>query len=178
MVTAILLVACAGTMRSPATETRRDIAGTYELAVCRAAPCRPSDSATAYATFTVVIYDSLAAARIDMPRASYEVAPATGCFVRGHRRDVVPDSYAGISLREYFVWKADRGGDVLVPLFRSPDAGYVVRLRATAGGLAGTGTSYGFDFPGPAPVYPRDTVVAVRVGPPDRLYCHTPRRSR
>ena len=172
IVTAIFLAACAGTAPSPAASTPRELAGTYELAVCRGEQCRPSDSATAYASFTVVIYDSLAAARIDMPRASYEVAAATGCFVRGHRRNVVPDSYAGISLREYFVWKSDSGGAVVFPLFRSPDAGYVVRLRSSATGLAGTGRSYGIDFPGPPRVYPRDRVVAVRVGPPDRLYCH------
>jgi hypothetical protein len=177
VIAAALLGGCVGPARAPAAPTPRTLAGTYELAVCRGAPCLPSDSATAYASFTVAIYDSLAAAQIDMPRTRYEVAPATGCFVRGHRRAVAPDSYAGIAIREYFVWKSDSAGSVLFPLFQSPDAGYVVRLRPTAAGLAGTGTSYGFDFGGPPPAYPRDTVVAVRVGPPDRLYCHT-RRSR
>lgn len=175
VITAASLAACVATSVSPARNVPREVAGTYEVAVCRSAPCAPADSASAYASFTVVLYDSIAAARLDMPRASQSAVPATGCFVRGQRRRDPPDSYAGMSGREYIVWTADSGA-VGFALFQSPHAGYVVRLRPTVGGLAGTGTSYGFELFEPRRIFPRDTVVAIRVGPPDRLYCHAPRR--
>jgi hypothetical protein len=146
-------------------------AGTYQLAVCRGPACVPRDSTTGYVLATLVLLDSAGAVAADMPPAQWEPSRlATGCMVVRHRRNV-GNSYAGISVREYFVWR-DSAGQVYFPLFRSPDAGYSVSARMTATGLAGRGGSWGA---GAAEIHgPPDTVVAVRTGPPDRLRCHVP----
>jgi hypothetical protein len=146
-------------------------AGTYEMAVCRTLPCAPRDSAAAYVLATVVLLDSAGAIAADMPPSRWEPGRiATGCMVIHHRRSV-PESFAGITVREYFIWR-DSAGMVNFPLFRSPDAAYDVSARATASGFTGSGRSWGafeVEIRGP-----RDTVVAIRTGPPRRLRCHAP----
>ena len=146
-----------------------ELPGTYDLAVCRGGRCALRDTATAYLLATVVLFDSAGAAAADLPPAHYERGQrATGCFwIRYHKK--VGDSYAGISPRAYFMWGGV--GSIRFPLYRSPDAGYVVELRRTATGFDGGGTSWGV---GVVEIQaPRDTVVAARVGPPDRLRSHT-----
>jgi hypothetical protein len=126
---------------------------------------------SAYLLATVVLFDSAGAAGADMPPGRYERdARSTGCFVVLYRRRV-DASYAGIAIRGYFVWH-DSADVIHFPFYRSPDAFYMVRARLAANGFVGGGTSGGG---GVASIDgPRDTVVAVRRGMPDRLRCHAP----
>jgi hypothetical protein len=147
-----------------------ELPGTYDLALCRGERCVPRDTATAYLLATLVLFDSAGAVRADLPPVRYQTRQrATGCFWIRYRKRV-GDSYAGILLRDYFIWTG-AGGVVRFPLYRSPDAGYGVELRRNPTGLVGGGTSWGVDA---AEIHaPRDTVVATRLGPADRLRCHT-----
>jgi hypothetical protein len=163
----------------PAATTRSSVAppsvaGTYHLAICRGTSCTPDDSATAYVLATVVLLDSAGAVAADMPPSRYEPPNrrATGCMVIRHRRDVSGGSHAGLMGRGYFIWR-DSAGYIHFPMYKSPDAGYAVRVRPTAAGLTGGGQSWGVE--GITPIRPpRDTVVATRTGPANRLWCHAP----
>ena len=159
-------------VRATATHARASAAGTYDMAICRGTPCTPRDSVAGYVLATVVLLDSAGAVAADMPPERWEPGRrSTGCMVVRHRRSVVGDSYAGITTREYFIWR-DSAEHVYFPLYRSPDAGYSVRARATPTGLAGIGVSWGV---GAAEINaPRDTVAATRTGPAVRLRCHVP----
>ncbi|MFL5538424.1 MAG: hypothetical protein ACJ8J0_05500 [Longimicrobiaceae bacterium] len=66
---------------------------------------------------------------------------------------------------------AVRGDTVKVDLYRSPDSGYFVVLRAAAGELRGWGRGWSYppvDSPGAVPL---DSVRARRIGRPDRALC-------
>lgn len=156
-----VVVAAAAAGIGPALSAQ-SASGSYELALCRAAPCTPGDTAAAYLIATVVLLDSAAAAAGNLPSPRYERGPANGCFRIRHSRRL-GDSYAGISRAGQFRWRPLAGspGTLTFPLYRSPDASYIVRVAAMVGGLAGWGTSGGI---GVAEISaPRDTVVAVRV---------------
>ena len=147
------------------------ISGTYELALCRTAPCVPGDTVAAYFTATVVLLDSAtAAAQSVLPRARYEREPANGCFrVRHYQR--LADSYAGIVKASSFTWQplGESPGTIAFRLYRSPDASYRVRTTVIGDRLTGSGTSDGV---GAAEMHaPRDTVVAVRVAEADVARC-------
>ena len=147
--------------------------GTYALALCRAAPCAPDDTAAAYLTATVVLLDSVAATARALPRPAWELAPANGCFAVRYRRRPQPESYAGLQGVGSLRWGPAPGpvGRIAFALYRSPDAGYTVRLVPVADGLAGSGRSYGA---GAAEIVaPSDTVVATRVATPTRRAART-----
>ncbi len=163
---AVPFAACPAAAQAPAGPP----SGTYDLALCRSARCAPGDTSAAYLTVTLVLFDSADAARRDLPRPEWQRGAANGCFaVRHHRAQ--HDSYAGIVSGGTLRWTAAPGdsGRIEFPLYRSPDAGYTVRVVGGAGRLAGSGTSWGA---GAAEISaPRDTVVAVRVGGPDPARC-------
>jgi hypothetical protein len=81
-----------------------------------------------------------------------------------------PPTYAGIGAAGTTRWLRDRtSGIVEFGLYRSPDARHVVRAALRGDTLTGTGTSSGA---GVGEIdYPRDTIVALRVGPPDLAKC-------
>ena len=164
-----IIVAAAAAGVAPALSAQ-PVSGTYELALCRAAPCAPTDTAAAYLIATVVLLDSAAAARHGLPRPRYEQGSANGCFRIRHSRRL-GDSYAWISGTGEFRWRPVVGspGALTFALYRSPDASYDVQLSPTTGGLAGWGNSGGV---GVADITaPRDTVVAVRVSDAALAHC-------
>ena len=147
------------------------LAGTYTLAVCREAPCVPGDTARAYLVGMLVLVDRASAEAAELPPARLEAEPrANACFLTTYRRRV-EGSYAGITPREYVRWSV-HGDSISFPLYRSPDAGYVASVRMTTRGLVGGGISWGVGAARIRAV--RDTVIATRTGPPDRLRCHVP----
>ena len=93
-------------------------------------------------------------------------------MVVSYRRNVAGGSYAGISGRDYFIWR-DSASYIHFDMYRSPDAGYLVNVRPTASGFSGGGQSWGVESMTPI-LPPRDTVVAVRTGAANRLWCHAP----
>ncbi len=166
----VLVLAAGACAAAPRRHAPRPPAGSYELALCRAGPCAPGDTAAAYLTAVVVLLDSADAARLDLPRPRLARAPANGCFAVRHRRPRA-DSYAGLQDGGGLRWSraAEGAGAVAFALFRSPDASYTVRVVPVAGGLAGSGASHGV---GAAAISaPRDTVVARRIGDADPTRC-------
>jgi hypothetical protein len=177
--TAVAIAACrsaattrSSPVRASSAAESRAVAGTYHVALCRDVPCTPDDSTTAYLLATVVLLDSAGAVAADMSPTRQEPPDrrATGCMVVNYFRPV-RNSYAGISRREYFIWR-DSADYIYFQMFQSPDAGYLVRAHVTASGLAGVGLSWGVMA---AEIQSaRDTVIATRTGPGNRLWCHAP----
>ncbi len=79
-------------------------------------------------------------------------------------------SYAGITPGGLLHWKRAAGADsASFALYRSPDAGYEVSVRATPTGFRGEGHSWGA---GAAEVgYPEEIVVGDYMGPPQAERC-------
>lgn len=164
------LLAAAGVSLSGSAASAQAAPGTYTLALCRSAPCTPADTGAAYLTATVVLLDSADAARRRLAPPAWERGAANGCFTVRHHREQ-RDSYAGIEPGGSLRWTSSPGdsGRIVFALYRSPDAGYTVRVTSAAGRLAGSGRSYGA---GAAEIVaPPDTVVAVRVGAPNAARC-------
>jgi hypothetical protein len=144
--------------------------GTYLVAVCRAAPCVPTDTVTPYLVATLVLFnDDGDAAQGVLPRRQ-RVEGDNGCYQVRHRRNQ-PDSYAGIRDHWWTAWQWDseHPGDIVVGLFWSLDASYAARLRLRDGLWTGSGRSWGVGAT--AISAPTDTVVAVRLGPPAWRHC-------
>jgi hypothetical protein len=151
------------------------VAGTYRVAVCKSGPCTPADTAHALVWGLLVLNDeplpfaSLpdSARRL---RVQYSVPARSNACYALHRASGDPQTYAGIRGAGTTRWLRDTTSGLLeFGLYRSPDARHVVRAALRGDTLSGTGTSSG---PGIAAVdYPRDTIVALRVGPPDLTKC-------
>jgi hypothetical protein len=77
-------------------------------------------------------------------------------------------TYAGIAAVGVTRWSRDTIG-IEIPLFHSPDAGYVATLALLGGELRGSGESWGGGT-GDEP-FPEDSIHGRRVGPPDRGLC-------
>lgn len=167
----LLTLSAAITSSGSATVLRaQSVSGTYELALCRAAPCVPGDTAAAYLTATVVLLDSAETARVALAPPRYDRAPANGCFRVLHYRRL-GDSYAGIVAAAGLRWRAAASAPDTIRflLYQSPDATYGVHLSSTADGLTGWGNSGGVGVA--AITAPRDTVVAVRVADANSALC-------
>ena len=151
------------------------VAGTYRIAVCTSAPCTPRDTAHALVWGLLVLNDA------PLPFASlpdsarrllvrYSVpARSNACYALS-RASGTPRTYAGIAGAGTTRWLRDTvSGTLEFTLYQSPDARHVVRAALRGDTLSGTGMSSGA---GAAAVdYPRDTIVALRVGPPDLAPC-------
>src|SRR6185503_416858 len=158
-----------------AQPARAQVAGTYRIAVCKSAPCSPADTTHALVWGLLVLNDA------PLPFASlpdsarrlllrYTVpARSNACYALSRARGDVP-TYAGMSGAGTTRWLRDStSGALEFGLYRSPDAQHSVRAVLQGNTLSGTGSSSGA---GAAEVdYPRDTIVAVRVGPPDLAPC-------
>ena len=78
------------------------------------------------------------------------------------------ETYAGLGRVGLTRW-AQEDSIVRVPLYGSPDAGYLARLSVQGDRLRGSGRSRG-TFPGAVDT-PPDSIIGRRVGPPDRSLC-------
>jgi len=102
----------------------------------------------------------------------YLWSPANGCYAL-LRSTPEPQTYAGGVGAGTTRWDRDSGSDAIsFTLYRSPDTRHVVHARITGYTLHGFGESTGA---GVAEVHwPNDTIVAVRIGPPDYTACADP----
>ena len=78
-------------------------------------------------------------------------------------------TYAGITKVGVTRWAPDTTATLQVPLFHSPDAGYLATLTIRGGELRGAGESWGSGTGDPT--FPNDSILGHRVGPPDRGLC-------
>ena len=144
-------------------------AGTYRLQICRTS-CGLGDSADAYIRGIVVLAEGPGNAGGDPDRDSRE-AGSNGCFwlTRIHQQD---DSYAGLLRYGNILWRSPSPTSVAFAIYGSPDAGYELVLTLAGVDLVGQGDSWGA---GVAEIHaPSDTVIAKRLGPPDRSRCKGP----
>jgi hypothetical protein len=153
-----------------------EVAGTYEVMVCRDR-CDASRPEEALARGHLV----LEAARYDFsdvpePARSYiqrhefilavidaERSP-NACFVIENTRRAA--TYAGAAPVGVTKWEADSTGATTLPLFHSPDAGYIATVSIRGRELRGRGRSWGSGT-GDGPI-PSDSIIGRRIGPPDR----------
>ena len=182
---AVLVLAALSTLASPPV-SQVPVAGTYELLICRDG-CGSRDKARAYIRGTLVLasgalsFDSASTrARRRLMQAFLFYGPPlrighadrlpdpNGCFVLTSV-DTSTDSYAGIDRVGLLLWRLDGASRVIFELYRSPDAGYDVAVRATGDALAGVGESWGAGAA--ATSAPRDSVVGWRIGPPSAARC-------
>jgi hypothetical protein len=89
------------------------------------------------------------------------------CFVLDKSRGA--RTYGGITRVGVTKWVPDTVATVRLPLFHSPDAGYVATLSIRGRELAGRGRSWGHGT-GDGPI-PPDSIIGRRIGPPDRSLC-------
>jgi hypothetical protein len=155
------------------------LAGTYRIEICRG-PCgsAPADSSLAAGHLVMESRPYRASSLPPRARALVEremllrihvpddVMDPNACFVFTRARE--NDGYAGIDKVGFTLAEATEGS-LFVRFFQSPDAGYHVVLRRNGDGWQGRGQSYGV---GDAAVsVPDDSVVARRIGRPDRGLC-------
>jgi len=88
------------------------------------------------------------------------------CFVMENTRRA--KTYAGAAPVGVTKWTADSAG-ITLPLFHSPDAGYIATVSIRGGELRGRGRSWGTGT-GDGPI-PPDSIIGRRIGPPDRAIC-------
>lgn len=90
------------------------------------------------------------------------------CFAldrkRSHPRTFAGQRPAGLTLAEIY-----EGDSVSITLFRSPDASHHIIVKPTGKELRGRGVSSG--IADAADAYADDSVLARRIGPPDRSHC-------
>ncbi len=96
-----------------------------------------------------------------------DIADPNVCFLM--ERITKAETYAGIGSVGMTTWRRGGGGEILLRLFQSPDAGYVLTLSGSGRDFRGSGESWGGADPGA--ISPRDSVYARRLGPPDRAPC-------
>ena len=151
-------------------------AGNYAILVCRDG-CNQRDSTRAYLAGTLVLAEPAAiGAMMTAVVPTYRGGDITdidghsidGCFsvTLRQRQD---DSYAGIAPWGLFAWREDKSGEFRFSLYRSPDAGYTVKARASGDLLTGSGESWGVGVTEIAA--PQDSVLAWWIGPPDTGPC-------
>jgi hypothetical protein len=140
------------------------LAGTYAFQLCRTR-CTAEDGALSYHQGKLVLLDSALSTR---PFLQQEYANACFEFEAGGGRQ---DSYAGIQRAGLTHWRRMENApdQIIVTLYRSPDAGYDASLQAVGRDLRGAGRSWGA---GAAEIHaPADSVLALYIGPPDAEWC-------
>ena len=153
------------------------VSGNYRLQICREG-CGAADASRAYIVGTLVLADTEIRSRQEkylfyfVPADTLIRTPlaANGCFQLDRITEHVL-SYAGIIRGARILWRRISGTDTLeFPLFRSPDAGYTVKLVQFGDTLKGTGHSWGA---GSAYIdAPDDAILATRIGEADARVCH------
>lgn len=89
------------------------------------------------------------------------------CFVLDKTRGA--RTYGGITPVGVTRWVPDSTATVRLPLYHSPDAGYIAVLSIRGGELRGRGRSWGVGT-GDGPL-PQDSIIGRRIGPPNRNLC-------
>jgi hypothetical protein len=155
-------------------DAQPSVAGTYRIAVCKQLPCIPGDSTRALVTGTLVLLDT-SIVRSAIPDSArwlfnpYEFrSERNGCYALERLRDDVPTNAGGVSTTSWYrdSLQLDR---IHFTLYRSPDALHAVSVRVGDSRLEGGGYSAGVGAA--ATRWPRDSVVAVKVGPADPSIC-------
>jgi len=174
-----MLAGCASSRALPVQPAPDGVAGTYDLQICRG-PCDPRRPETEIVRGTLVLeserypLSALPAGAVSyLERMDFELtvidterAP-NGCFVLARTGEA--RTYAGTTTVGVTRWEADSVGILRLPLFHSPDAGYVARIAVEGREVRGRGRSWGV---GDARVdFPMDSIYGRRVGPPDRRIC-------
>lgn len=180
MVACAMIGAC--TLPGTAAPGPAEWPGTYEVTVCTQS-CDPAVGGTVLARGHLVLessaYDPQSVpetARTYFERHSiyllHSVARGApnACFVLERSEAAANRTYAGIQPVALTRWtRSDSSGTMRVPLFRSPDAGYVAEVMIQGAALTGTGKSWGSessDLEGTG-----DIISGRRIGPPDRDLC-------
>jgi hypothetical protein len=159
-----------GTAHPAGARTASDVAGTYELILCKGA-CSFAERRNVFATAFIVLFDGVMPLkdvdRID-PTYLYDPRQINACYVVKRKTDA--PSYADAGGIGVSTWQRD-GHAIHLLLFHSPDAGYSVEVKRQGTLLAGSGTSSGVGMGAPPPGYDPDTIVGRRLGPPDVSVC-------
>lgn len=128
--------------------TGSDLAGTYELLICKRA-CSFAHRRDVFATAILVLYDSaIPQKEVDRiePTYLYDPLKANACYAV--KRNVEAQSYASASEVGVSSWRRSER-TIQFLLFHSPDAGYSVELKRTGDLLIGTGRSWGVGMGAP-----------------------------
>lgn len=89
------------------------------------------------------------------------------CFILEKKREA--RTYGGITPVAVTRWMPDSTATLRLPLYHSPDAGYIAVLSIRGGELRGRGRSWGVGT-GDGPL-PQDSILGRRIGPPNRNLC-------
>src|SRR5688572_1746922 len=156
-------------------DAQSSVAGTYSIAVCKQLPCSPGDSASASVVGTLVLLDSVLLRSSIPDSARWLFNPfqepsqsRNACYALKRLQENVETHAGGVSTSH---WHRDpqQLDRIRFTLYRSPDALHEVSVRVVGSRLEGSGQSSGV---GAAETHwPKDSVVAVRVGPPDPSIC-------
>jgi hypothetical protein len=179
-VTSILLTACALAGQSLSPRIQGVAPGTYRIQICQG-PCDTQDPETLVAVGHLVI-ENASYTTADLPvaaRTYFEDWTAlllgaaakdrpNSCFVISRSREAA-NSYAGLEKVGLTLVEAHRGDSIRVALYQSPDASYYAVLLPAGQELRGRGRSSG--VADAAGRFSQDSVVARRIGPPDRGLC-------
>ena len=128
--------------RAAAAQTPSAVAGSYQITVCKVAPCAAQDTVRRVVWGTLVLGDTLftvteVADRVNSNRLrnTYVRGPLSGCLVMT-RRSRHARTYAGLGGLARTSWSAtgDASPRVTVSLFSSPDAGHTMTATFANGG--------------------------------------------
>jgi len=176
----LAIVALCGTAHLANASPADEVAGTYELLICKNA-CSFSDPQNAFTRATVVLHDRPLTREerelIDPDyrppdRASTPVPPRPlefqlrGCFSLKHLAKA--QSFVQIKTTGATPWQF-KDGTLRFELYRSPDAAYLVELERKGGLLVGRGVSFGAGVANPG--YSHDVVVGRRLKGADTSLC-------
>jgi hypothetical protein len=149
--------------------TPPEYAGAYAVRFCR----ESCAAAASYRTGTLVLLEQPLRDAQGRTRSKWlERGPINGCLILDPVHGI-PDGWAfrpEAAPRRFLAWSAMEDHSMRFELFRTPDAGYVVRLRLTPAGLGGTGMVW-MDLPGNASPPGQDAIQAHRIGDADQTRC-------
>jgi hypothetical protein len=165
---AVTVVACV--VQPARVDSDSEIAGTYELIICKTA-CSFSNRDNVIAKADIVFLDhmmSLEEAQHINPLYNADTRDSNACYTV--ERSDEAKTYAGVRKTDTSRWLIS-GNTIKFDLFRSPDAGYAAEVKRTGSSLLGTGESWGVGMGAPPKDYGPDIIVGRRVGPPDISVC-------
>jgi hypothetical protein len=183
----LAIVALCGAAHPANASPVDEVAGTYELLICKSA-CSFSDPHNAFTRATVVLLDHALTrgerelidpdyhppdrASAPVPRRPPEFE-MRGCFSLKHLAKA--QSFAQIKTTGATPWQF-KDGTLRFELYRSPDAGYFVELERKGRLLGGKGVSFGAGVANPG--YSDDVVVGRRLRDADISVCKPSKETR
>jgi hypothetical protein len=170
----LAMVLCCGITTGADAQDEATIAGTYRIAVCTRPTCALDDTATA-ATWGVLILFNSPISAMAIPESARPLLTmyvidrsANGCYAM-RKPDADAQTYAGSSGVGVTSWSVRPDGKLTFMLYQSPDAGHSVQAVTQGDSLRGIGRTWRhFES---SVTFPPDTVLAVKVGPPDITPC-------